>query len=78
LSQSPGELQVMKNLKLNFGGIFGGIVGVGASIAIFCLLSKDGEFPPKALKLVGLAAFGGAALGNWIWKMALPSEPQNP
>jgi hypothetical protein len=68
----------MKNLKLNFGGIFGGIVGAGASIAIVCLLSNNGGFPPKALKLVGLAAFGGAALGNWIWTLALPNEPQNP
>jgi hypothetical protein len=68
----------MKNLKLNFGGIFGAIVGVGASIAIICLLSKGGDFPPRALKLVGLAAFGGAALGNWIWKIAQPSEPQIP
>jgi hypothetical protein len=68
----------MTNLKLNFGGIFGGFVGAGAAIAILYLLSNHVGFRPRLLKLVGLAAFGGAALGNWIWSFALPSPPQNP
>ena len=67
----------MTNLKLNFGGIFGGIVGAGAAIAILYLLTNNAGFRPRLLKLVGLAAFGGAALGNWIWSLALPSERQN-
>jgi hypothetical protein len=64
----------MWNYKLNFGGIFGGLVGAGASIAILYLLSNNGGFRPRLLRLVALAAFGGAALGNWIWSLALPSE----
>lgn len=67
----------MTSFKLNFGGIFGGLVGAGGAIAVVYLISNNG-IPPRSLKLVGLAAFGGAALGNWIWKLALPNEPQNP
>jgi hypothetical protein len=65
----------MKNLRLNFGAVFGGLVGAGAVIAILVILSNGG-FPRRGLKLVVLAAFGGAALGNWIWSLAQPDEPQ--
>jgi hypothetical protein len=68
----------MKNLKLNFGGIFGGVVGAGAAIAILYILSQPGGFRPRGLKLVALAAFGGAALGNWIWSPAQPGETPEP
>jgi hypothetical protein len=64
----------MSNLRLNFGGLFGGLVGAGATIAIIYLLSNGGDFRPRYLKLVALAAFGGAALGNWIWSLAQPRD----
>lgn len=61
----------MKLRKFNFGGVFGGIVCAGAALAILYLLS-DGEFKIRAIKVVALAGFGGAALGNWIWRLAEP------
>jgi hypothetical protein len=74
----PHTPHEMTNFKLNFGGIFGGIIAAGGAIAIVLLLSNNGGIPPRTFKLVGLAAFGGAALGNWIWSLALPNEPNNP
>jgi len=66
----------MTDFKLNFGGIFGGLIGAGGAIAVVYLISNNNGIPPRTFRLVGLAAFGGAALGNWIWRLALPSEPQ--
>jgi hypothetical protein len=65
----------MTNPKLNFGGIFGGAV---CAVAVLYLLSNQGQIPPRSYKLIALAAFGGAALGNWIWRLSLPREPQDP
>jgi len=64
----------MTKRKLNFGGIFGGLTCGAAAAAILYLLSKNGVPPWRALRLVILAAIGGAALGNWIWKLASPPE----
>ena len=64
----------MKLRKFNFGGLFGALVCTGAAVLILYLLS-DGQFPIqgfKGVKLVALAGFGGAALGNWIWRLAEP------
>jgi hypothetical protein len=61
----------MKLRKFNFGGLFGGLVCAAASAAILYMLS-NGDFPTKGIKLVALAGFGGAALGNWIWRLAEP------
>ena len=66
----------MANRKLNFGGIFGGLVCGGAAAAILYLLSKNGAAPLRAARLVILAALGGAALGNWIWSLASPADQQ--
>jgi hypothetical protein len=60
--------------KFNFGGIFGGLVCGSAAFAIIYLLSNH-RFPMGGYKAVALAAFGGAALGNWIWNLATPSDP---
>ena len=57
--------------KFNFGGAFGGVVCAGAAAAILYMLS-NGQFPTRGIKLVALAGFGGAALGNWIWRLAEP------
>lgn len=57
--------------KFNFGGAFGGVVCAGAAVAILYMLS-NGNFPTRGIKLVALAGLGGAALGNWIWKLAEP------
>ena len=64
----------MTNRKLNFGGIFGGLVCGGAASAILYLLSKNGFPHWRALRLVIVAAVGGAALGNWIWRLASPPQ----
>jgi hypothetical protein len=64
----------MKNFKLNFGGVFGGLIGTAAVIAIVFVMSANGGFPPRGLKLVALAAFGGAAPGNWIWNLLNPMK----
>ena len=64
----------MKLRKFNFGGLFGALVCAGAAAIILYMLS-DGACPVrgiKGLKLVALAGFGGAALGNWIWRLAEP------
>jgi hypothetical protein len=61
----------MKLRKFNIGGLFGGLVCAAAAAAILYMLSK-GDFPMKGIKLVALAGFGGAALGNWIWRLAEP------
>jgi hypothetical protein len=61
----------MKLRKFNFGGLFGGLVCAGAAIIILYLLS-EGEFKFRGIKLIALAGFGGAALGNWIWRLAEP------
>jgi hypothetical protein len=61
--------------RFNFGGIFGGIVCAAAAAAIVYLLSNR-DFPPRAIKVVALAGFVGAAVGNWIWGLAAPSEPE--
>ena len=66
----------MTNRKLNFGGIFGGLVGAGAAAAVLYLLSKNAAAPLRVARLVILAALGGAALGNWIWKLASPADQQ--
>ena len=75
---SAGEFRAagMTNRKLNFGGIFGGLVCGGAAAAVFYLLSRNGAAPLRAIRMVILAALGGAALGNWIWRLALPTEHQ--
>jgi hypothetical protein len=64
----------MEIFKLNFGGVFGGLIGTGAVIAIISIMSANGGFPPGGSKLVALAAFGGAALGNWIWSLLNPMK----
>ena len=64
----------MRLAKLNFGGIFGGLLCGVAAAAIIYLLS-DG-FPVRSIKIVALAAFAGATLGNWIWSLAAPAESQ--
>ena len=66
----------MKLRKFNFGGLFGGLVCAGAAAAILYVLS-NGDFPMKGIKgikLVALAGFCGAALGNWIWRLAEPKS----
>lgn len=63
----------MGRFNLNFGGWFGAVVCGGAAAAILYLLAH-GKFPTRGLKLVILAAVGGATVGNWIWKLALPTE----
>jgi hypothetical protein len=65
----------MKLRKLNFGGIFGGVVCAAAAVAIIYLLS-DHAFRPRSLKAVALAGFLGAAAGNWIWRLAEPRLPE--
>jgi hypothetical protein len=64
----------MRIRKLNFGGIFGGLVCAAAAAAILFLLSKNGAAPLRAVRLVILAALGGAAIGSWIWRLALPAD----
>ena len=58
--------------KLNFGSIAGGMIAGGCALAILYLLNNG--IPRRGFRLVTLAALGGAALGNWIWQLALPSE----
>jgi hypothetical protein len=65
----------MRNLRLTFGSVFGLIVGGGAAAAILYLLSPNGNFPPRGIRIVLFAAMGGAALGNWIWSLASPPPP---
>jgi hypothetical protein len=64
----------MKIGKFNFGGVFGGLVCAAAAAAVIYLLANQ-HFPMKGIKLVALAGFGGAALGNWIWSFATPAVP---
>jgi hypothetical protein len=64
----------MKIGRFNFGGIFGGLVCAAAAAAIIYLLANQ-HFPMKAIKVVALAGFGGAAVGNWIWSLATPAVP---
>jgi len=66
----------MTNRKLNVGGIFGGLICAAAAAAIFYMLSRNGAMPARGIRVVILAALGGAALGNWIWRLALPAEHQ--
>jgi hypothetical protein len=63
----------MRFQRLNFGGIFGGVVCAGGAIAIVYLLSNGGV-PARSFKVIAMAALGGSALGNWIWRLALPAE----
>jgi hypothetical protein len=65
------------HFKLNFGGIFGGAMCAIGAIAVLYLLSNQGQIRPRSYKLIALAAFGGAAVGNWIWRLALPRQPQD-
>jgi hypothetical protein len=62
----------MRNLKMNFGGFFGAVVCAVAAGAILYFLADNG-FPRKGYRLVFFALVGGAALGNWIWKLAQPA-----
>jgi hypothetical protein len=64
----------MFNYKANFGSVFGGAVCAVAAGVILYLISNN-TFPPKFIKFVAMAGLGGAALGNWIWSFAAPSEP---
>lgn len=64
----------MRFSNLNFGGFFGAAVCGGAGAAILYLLANNGRFPTSGIKLVILAAVGGATLGNWIWTWAQPKE----
>ena len=64
-------VKAMKVRKFNFGGIFGGLICAAAAAAIIYLLA-DQHFPLKAIKIVAVAGFGGAALGSWIWGLAAP------
>ena len=66
----------MTNRKLNFGGIFGGLVCGAAAAAILYVLSRNGAGAARGIRVVILAALGGAALGNWIWRLAQPTEHQ--
>lgn len=62
---------MLKLRKFNFGGVFGGLVcAVAAGVIIYVVSNHD--FPVKSIKLIALAGFGGAALGNWIWGLATP------
>ena len=61
--------------KGNFGSIFGGAVCAVAAGIILYLISNN-TFPPKGIKFVALAGLGGAAVGNWIWGLAAPKEPE--
>ena len=65
----------MFKFKANFGSFFGGAVCAVAAGVILYLISNN-TFPPRGLKFVAMAALGGAALGNWIWSFAAPSEPE--
>jgi hypothetical protein len=65
----------MFKYSLNFGSIFGAVVCGSAAAAILYLLSNN-VFPPRSIKFVAMAALGGAALGNWIWSLAAPSDPE--
>lgn len=66
----------MKAGKFNFGGIFGGLVSAaGAAVVVYLLANQ--HFPVKAIKIVALAGFGGAALGSWIWRLATPAIPDD-
>jgi hypothetical protein len=64
----------MFKYQLNFGSVFGAVVCAAAAAIILYLLS-DKAFPPRAVKFVAMAGLGGAALGNWIWSLAAPSDP---
>jgi hypothetical protein len=64
----------MFKFKLNFGSIFGGAVCAVAAGVILYLISNN-SFPPRGIKFVAMAGIGGAALGNWIWSFATPSDP---
>jgi hypothetical protein len=63
--------------QLNFGSIFGFVVAGAGAAAVLYLLSNNGRFPALAIKMSILAAIGGATLGNWIWSLATPKEPDD-
>jgi hypothetical protein len=64
----------MTNFKLNFGGVVGAVICLAAAAAVLYVLANNGGFPRRGAKVVIFAAIGGAALGNWIWNWALPSD----
>jgi len=66
----------MKISKLNFGGFAGGAICLGGAIAILMLLNNGHGIPRGSVKLIIFATIGGAALGNWIWQLALPNQQE--
>ena len=60
--------------KLNFGGFAGGAICLGGAIAIFMLMTNGKGIPRGSVKLIIFATIGGAALGNWIWQLAQPTQ----
>jgi hypothetical protein len=65
----------VKNFNLNFGGVVGALICVGAGLAIAFLMIQNGKRPPGPLP-IGLSAAAGGALGNWIWNLVFPPPPQ--
>ncbi|WP_425617598.1 hypothetical protein NA78x_001279 [Anatilimnocola sp. NA78] len=66
-------------MNLNFGGIVGGLVGLGVMVGLFAL--NEWKFQRGIVKLGMFAIFGGAAAGNFLWSTfftAAKSEEVNP
>ena len=72
-------LGLLKNRRLNPGGILGAIVFVFGTIMIAVYLFKNkGRIPAGACKLIVFAALGGGLFGNWLWRLAFGSDNWEP
>ena len=51
---------------MNFGGIAGAVICLGAALSIIFLL-WDGKPPRHAARIIVSGAIVGAVVGNWLW-----------
>jgi hypothetical protein len=61
----------VKNITLNFGGLIGGLMGLGVGVSI---IYWKGDTEGRIGKLITVCVCGGAIAGNYLWGLAFPAD----
>lgn len=65
-------------MKLNVGGIIGGILAIAGGLALIYLAQQEDTDGPRRIgKFIMVCGFIGGFVGNFIWSLIFGSKEEN-